>query len=337
MSNLRAYLAANYMSGPKADAILARENDPTLKKKRKKPKNEDYVGGVAAKDDTGAGGLKMRDEDEWKLRGVEDVDLEVLGRDLTTFKKSKNAWATVGSSALPLSSSVKTEEAGPSSPLADVKAEPDADGEVAAPPTKKRRGGLKTAAQLRAEVEAAKAAKSPSPEPPGEEENRNKTVHRDASGRIVDVEKLKAEEREREEEEKRKEKEREEWSKGIVQRRQREERVREERDMADRDVGRHAGDAAMNRELMEVERWNDPAASFLTSKKKTKSRRRRPTYQGAPFPNRFGILPGFRWDGVDRSAKDPDRKLSFEARFFQAQNSRARKELADQQFSMEDM
>jgi hypothetical protein len=64
------------MSGPKVDAILARENDLTLKKKRKKPKNEDYIGGVAAKDDTGAGGLKMRDEDEWKLRGVEDVDLE---------------------------------------------------------------------------------------------------------------------------------------------------------------------------------------------------------------------------------------------------------------------
>jgi pre-mRNA-splicing factor CWC26 len=64
----------SYMSGPKADAILARENDPTLKKKRKKPKNEDYIGGAASKDE--GGGLRMKDEDEWKLKGGEEVDLD---------------------------------------------------------------------------------------------------------------------------------------------------------------------------------------------------------------------------------------------------------------------
>jgi pre-mRNA-splicing factor CWC26 len=119
-----------------------------------------------------------------------------------------------------------------------VKDEPDANTEALAPPAKKRKGGLKTAAQLRAEVEAAKAARSPSPGAPDEEANRNKTVHRDASGRIVDVEKLKAEEKAREKEEERKEREREEWTKGMVQREEREARVREERDMAERDVGR---------------------------------------------------------------------------------------------------
>lgn len=54
------------MSGPKADAIIARSGDPSIKKKKKKPKNEDYV----TKLESGEG-LKMRDEDEWN-RGEDD-------------------------------------------------------------------------------------------------------------------------------------------------------------------------------------------------------------------------------------------------------------------------
>lgn len=58
------------MSGPKADAIIARSGDPTIKKKKKKPKNEDYV----TKIESGQG-LLMRDEDEWKHGDGEDVDM----------------------------------------------------------------------------------------------------------------------------------------------------------------------------------------------------------------------------------------------------------------------
>jgi len=57
------------MSGPKAEAILSRSTDPTIKKRRKKPKNEDYVNKLENGD-----GLKMRDEDEWKGR-EEDVEM----------------------------------------------------------------------------------------------------------------------------------------------------------------------------------------------------------------------------------------------------------------------
>lgn len=63
------------MSGPKADAILAREGDPTLKKKRKKPKNEDYIGGSSSRNEN-AKGLLMKDEDEWKRGTGDDMDLE---------------------------------------------------------------------------------------------------------------------------------------------------------------------------------------------------------------------------------------------------------------------
>lgn len=62
------------MTGPKADAILAREGDPTMKKRRKKVKNEDYIGGAATKDESK--GLMMRDEDELRLKIGDDLDLE---------------------------------------------------------------------------------------------------------------------------------------------------------------------------------------------------------------------------------------------------------------------
>ncbi|WVR05134.1 hypothetical protein IAU60_002146 [Kwoniella sp. DSM 27419] len=326
MSDLKAYLAANYMSGPKRDAILARSTDPTIKKKRKKVKNEDYIGGSSSKDESRAG-LVLKDEDEWKVREVEEeadeLDGPVIGKDLATFQKQKSTWATVGATSLPVASgSASTSQAGPSSPTREVKTEPDA-----APPVQltKRRGGLRTAAQMREEAERAAAEREPSPD---QELAAGETVHRDATGRVIDIAKLKEEERLKEEEEKRKEAERKEWTKGLVQRQQREQKAREEREMAQVDVGRTRDDVRMNREMQEVQRWNDPAAEFLSKKKKKGPRR--PRYEGAYAPNRFGIPPGFRWDGVDRSN-------GFEKKYFQAQNSAQRKVVEQAAWSMEDM
>jgi len=64
---------------------------------------------------------------------------------------------------------------------------------------------------------------------------------------------------------------------------------------------RYADDTELNENLKEQDRWNDPAAAFLTKGKK-KNGPSVPQYSGPPPPpNRFGILPGYRWDGVDRS------------------------------------
>ncbi|KAL1406824.1 Pre-mRNA-splicing factor cwc26 [Vanrija albida] len=322
MSDLKAYLASKYMSGPKADAILARAGGDAPKKRKKKPKNEDYVGGSSSS----AGGLKLQDEDEWAASRGDDVDLEgadapVVGKALATFKKGKSAWSTVGATSIPVPASAK-DAVNDGANDDEVKAEPSS------PPKQltKRRGGLRTAAQIAAEAaQEAAEARSPSPEP---EYDVTATVHRDQSGRVLDVNELRDAARREEEEEKRKEAERKEWGKGLLQREEREARAREERKMAGRDVARRADDEDMNREMKEQERWDDPAAKFLT--KKSKKGPRYPTYKGPFAPNRFGIAPGFRWDGVDRST-------GFEKKYFQAQNAAARRTLEANAYSMEDM
>lgn len=61
------------MSGPKADAILAHAG-VDKKKRRKKPKNEDYIGGSG---EPAGSGLVLLDEDQWKGSNRRaDVDLD---------------------------------------------------------------------------------------------------------------------------------------------------------------------------------------------------------------------------------------------------------------------
>lgn len=93
-----------------------------------------------------------------------------------------------------------------------------------------------------------------------------------------------------------------EWGKGLVQREEEEERKKREQEEKFKPLARYKDDTELNEEMMERERWNDPAAKFLTGTKKSKkSAPKFPLYQGNIPPNRFSIRPGYRWDGVDRS------------------------------------
>ncbi|KAJ1916769.1 Pre-mRNA-splicing factor cwc26 [Mycoemilia scoparia] len=112
---------------------------------------------------------------------------------------------------------------------------------------------------------------------------------------------------------------RKEWNKGLVQRREIEERKRLEEEAKNTPFARYRRDD--EDEIKSKIHWDDPMRNKLSLKSSTgsssKSKKPKyPIYKGPPPPpNRFGILPGYRWDGVDRSN-------GFEKDLFLKQNER---------------
>ncbi|KAF9942357.1 Pre-mRNA-splicing factor cwc26 [Mortierella alpina] len=157
------------------------------------------------------------------------------------------------------------------------------------------------------------------------------TVYRDASGRKVDRVQEKIEKAEAARREIEKQEQQMEWGKGIVQREAEVDRKRREEEEKLEPLARYKDDAELNEELKERDRWNDPAAKFLTGVKKSKKAAPKyPLYQGNIPPNRFNIRPGYRWDGVDRS-------IGFEQEYFQRMNTKKHNAMEAHMWSVEDM
>ena len=175
--------------------------------------------------------------------------------------------------------------------------------------------GLQTADQVTAQLKRKQAQERQRFLEDGDEHSgRGKeTIYRDASGRIINVAMKRAEARKKVEEDAAKAAAEVEAQKGDVQRAQREQRRADLAEAKFLPLSRYADDVEMNEDLKERERWNDPASQFLT--KAGKSVSAKPVYQGPAMPNRYGIRPGHRWDGVNRGN-------GFEKEYFAAQNHR---------------
>ncbi|KAF9956098.1 hypothetical protein BGZ72_003035 [Mortierella alpina] len=193
--------------------------------------------------------------------------------------------------------------------------------------------GLQTADQVRRDIERKQQKhldrmRALDPTKTGRDAD---TVYRDAHGRKVDRVQEKIEKAEAARREIEKQEQQMEWGKGIVQREAEVDRKRREAEEKLKPLARYKDDAELNEELKERDRWNDPAAKFLTGVKKSKKAGPKyPLYQGNIPPNRFNIRPGYRWDGVDRS-------IGFEQDYFQRMNTKKHNAMEAHMWSVEDM
>ncbi|MCJ8740839.1 hypothetical protein PDJAM_G00063600 [Pangasius djambal] len=142
---------------------------------------------------------------------------------------------------------------------------------------------------------------------PLEEQSRHaETVFRDKTGKKRDLESEREEQSRKAGEKAEKDEKYAQWGKGLVQSQMQQQNVADALREAQKPLARHIDDEDLDKMLREQEREGDPMAALLRKKKeknaKTRGVKERPRYQGPPPPpNRFNIMPGYRWDGVDRS------------------------------------
>lgn len=271
---MKAYLAEKYMTGPKADAILAR----TAAKKKKRKVGASNSNPTAS----GSSGFIVDDDALWvpppneedeedledalvvkdrsfKRRKVEDIS---SGGKSGTTKSDGGGWTTIQEGA----TGAQREGGSPPPPADEL---PQIAGVVEDAPSAVS-GGLLTKAQLRKKLGPKPTEREKRLEEAEENARQQETVYRDASGRKIDMKAERAEAARRKREAEEKEAMKMEWGKGLVQREEKErerELMEKERHKA---FTRHADDAELNEEQKAKELWNDPAAAFLTVRVSTR-------------------------------------------------------------------
>ena len=356
--SLSAYLAKNYLNASASSDLSTRPK----KRRRKDPSSSDANSGLVIADDdlllSANGSNTPKDDDE------DGPMLDANPRSAEFRRAKKNNWKTLGTAGPTDSEQVQADRI-----LAAAAEESDrarAEGEAEDAPaivedadagqmSSGVRAGLQTAADTQAMVLEAERRKNAEMKAARLNKKRNKdqpnqadeTVYRDATGRRIDVSMKRAEARAAEVEKLRQERKEKEDAMGEVQKRQKEERKEQLEDAKFLGVARHADDEEMNEELKGVIRWDDPMAAYMMKKKeeegsgRAKGRAatagdhgggqvaRRRMYQGAAPPNRYGIKPGWRWDGVDRAN-------GFEKEWFQARGRKSRNENLEYQWQMDE-
>ncbi|CAF9925167.1 MAG: Pre-mRNA-splicing factor cwc26 [Alectoria fallacina] len=319
--SLADYLAKNYLTA-----------DSKPEKISKKRKQKEFS----------ALGLTIADDDAlgWDRDGTgntdDDAPLEVNANSSEFRKARKNIWQTIGVPT-PSSNEQAAADAILTSAAAESQARALADDDAPSMEDSAMKmesgahAGLQTADQVTAQLKRKETEERRRFLEDGDDHSGKgkETIYRDASGRIINVQMKRAEARKKAEEAAAKAAAELEIQKGDVQRAEKHKRREQLSEAKLMPVARYADDVELNEDLKERERWNDPAVGFIKKKKEGESVSGKPLYKGPAAPNRYGIRPGHRWDGVDRGT-------GFEKDYFAARNRRANLKNLDYAWQMDE-
>ncbi|XP_055853509.1 BUD13 homolog [Episyrphus balteatus] len=124
------------------------------------------------------------------------------------------------------------------------------------------------------------------------------------------------------------------WNKGVKQIEAFQAKISDDQYESSKPLARYSNDADLDEMLKQKEREDDPMLEYIRSKKKDQQLAKNvpvmPKYKGSYPENRFGIPPGYRWDGVDRSN-------GYEKKWFDVQSSKQAVAEEAYKYSVEDM
>ncbi|KAM0191548.1 hypothetical protein ACHAPA_007053 [Fusarium lateritium] len=326
-SDLSEYLASKYLVA-----------DPKPAKKRKRKRGAEANTGLLITDDDDSGwGNAAQQDDE----GI-DAPVTVSGRSAEFRKTKKSNWKSLAGDETAKDDSAAAADAILASAAAEQNAGRDEDEDMpmieddgsAVKMSDGTHAGLQSAATVSAQLKRRQKEEREEFERHRKSAKEEETVYRDATGRRIDISMKRAEARRAAADAEEKERLAKEALKGDVQLEEARKRREKLQDAKLMSFARTADDEEMNQEMKEQDRWNDPMMQFMSDKKESgkgpgKKSKRKPVYAGAAPPNRYGIKPGYRWDGVDRGN-------GFEAERFKAINRRERNKGLDYSWQMDE-
>ncbi|CEJ95143.1 Putative Pre-mRNA-splicing factor CWC26 [[Torrubiella] hemipterigena] len=303
-----------------AERYLVADPKPSKKRKRKQAGASNGLL-ITDDDDTAWGQSKSRQDDD-----ADDGPITVSGTSSEFRKAKKSAWKSVAGTTKSRTDESDAADAIISAAAAEAAASRDADDEMpvieeninAIKMSDGTHAGLQSAAAVSAQLKRRQQEERDEFERHRKTHKEQETVYRDATGRRIDVSMRRAEARRAAAEAEEKERQAKEALKGDVQLEEARKRREQLDDAKLMSFARKADDEEINNEMKEEQRWNDPMMQFMSEKQVAdtkKGSKRKPVYAGAAAPNRYGIKPGYRWDGVDRGN-------GFEAQRFKALNRR---------------
>nr|CAB3226498.1 BUD13 homolog [Phallusia mammillata] len=194
------------------------------------------------------------------------------------------------------------------------------------------KGGLTSVDSLRHEIKQSKKKESDLQELAKQYKDETTVYRERGTGKKRNIQKENEQKQEDVEKRKQKEEQYDAWGKGMKQSKLRESAIAEALHESSKPLARYNDDEDLDRIRKEAMRDGDPMAAYITKKKQAKSKTADlPKYRGPPAPpNRFGILPGYRWDGVDRST-------GFEKKYFDSISNREANKNDFYKWSVNDM